>query len=52
MFECFGIRLSPRVVFPSRKFFSQEILLNFMKRTTQENALPKLAKYYSIVSKS
>jgi hypothetical protein len=36
------LHLSPRVVFPSRKQFSQEILLNLVEKTKQVYVLPKL----------
>ncbi len=36
------LHLSPRVVFPSRKQFSQEILPNLVEKTKQVYVLPKL----------
>jgi hypothetical protein len=36
------LHLSPKVVFPSRKLFSQEILLDLVKKMKQVYVLPKL----------
>ncbi len=33
-FKCLILHLSPKVVFPSRKSFSQEILTNFVENET------------------
>ncbi len=47
----FIMHLCPRVVFPSRKMFSQEVLVNLVKKTKQKYVLPKLKQcYYVIVS--
>ncbi len=38
------MHLCPRVVFPSKKKFSQEVLVDLVEKTKQECVLPKLKK--------
>jgi hypothetical protein len=40
------MHLCPKVVFPSRKMFSQEVLVDLMKKTKQKYVLPKLKQCY------
>jgi hypothetical protein len=49
--KCFIMHLRLRVVFPSRKMFSQEVLVDLMKKTKQGYVLPKLKQcYFAITS--
>jgi len=41
------IHLCPKVAFPSRKMFSQEVLVDLMEKTKQEYVLLKLKQCYS-----
>jgi hypothetical protein len=40
--KCLVMHLCPKVVFPSRKIFSQEILVDLVEKSKQEYVLPKL----------
>ncbi len=44
------MHLCPRIVFSSRKMFSQEVLVDLVKKTKQEYVLPKLKQGYSIIA--
>ncbi len=45
------MHLCPKVVFPSRKMFSQEVLVDLMEKMKEEYVLPKLKQcYYAITS--
>jgi hypothetical protein len=44
-FKCLILYLIFRIVFPSRKQFSYEILLNLVKKTKNIYVLPKLTNY-------
>jgi hypothetical protein len=41
------MHLCPKVAFPSRKMFSQEVLVDLVEKTKQEYVLPKLKQCYS-----
>ncbi len=41
------MHLCPRVVFPLKKTFSQEVLVDLMEKTKEEYLLPKLKQCYS-----
>jgi hypothetical protein len=42
----FSLQLCPRVILPSKKLFSQEILLELVKKTKQLYVLTCLAKHF------
>jgi hypothetical protein len=44
------MHLCPRVVFPSRKMFSQEVLVDLVEKTKQKYVLPKLKQCYFATS--
>ncbi len=44
------MHLCPRVMFPSRKTFSQEIFVNLVENTKEEHVLPKLKQCYSTIA--
>ncbi len=46
----FVMQLCPKIVFPSRKMFSQEVLFDLMEKTKEEYVLPKLKKCYSTIA--
>jgi hypothetical protein len=48
--KCLLMHLCPRVVFPSRKMFSQEVLVGLVQKTKQEYVLLKLKQCYSTIA--
>ncbi len=44
------MHLCPRIVFPSRKTFSQEILVNLVEKMKQEYMLLKLKQFYYVIA--
>jgi hypothetical protein len=44
--KCFVMHLCPRIVFPSRKMFSQEVLVDLMEKTKEEYVPLKLKQCY------
>jgi hypothetical protein len=44
------MHLCPRVVFPPRKAFSQEVLVDLMEKAKEEYVLPKLKHCYSTIA--
>jgi len=44
------MHLCPRIVFPSKKMFSQEVLVDLMEKMKEECVLPKLKQCYSATS--
>ncbi len=44
------IHLCPRVVFPLRKTFSQEVLVDLVEKTKKEYVLAKLKQCYSTIA--
>jgi hypothetical protein len=44
------MHLCPRVVFPSRKMFSQEVLVDLMEKKKEEYVSPKLKQCYFATS--
>jgi hypothetical protein len=49
-FKCLILHLSPRIVFPTRKQFSHEILPNLVEKTKQIYVLPKLTNCISAIA--
>ncbi len=47
MFDCMAYRLCPRVVFPSKKVFVEEVLLALVKKALVTYVQPALASYMS-----
>jgi len=41
------MHLCPKVVFPPRKMFSQEVVVDLVEKTKQKYVLPKLKQCYS-----
>ncbi len=49
--KCLVMHLCPKIVFPSRKMFSQEVLVDLMEKTKEEYVLTKFKQFYfAIVS--
>jgi len=46
-FKCLILHLSPRIMFPSRKQFFQDILFNLVEKTKQIYVLPKFTNCIS-----
>jgi hypothetical protein len=45
--KCFVMHLCPKVVFPLKKMFSQDVLLDLVEKIKQDYVLPKLKHCYS-----
>jgi hypothetical protein len=45
--KCLILRLCPKLNFPSKRQFSQEILPSLVKKTSQQYVLPALVDYFS-----
>ncbi len=48
--KCFVMHLCPKIVFPLKKTFSQEILVDLVEKMKQEYMLPKLKQCYSVIT--